>query len=242
MGDTRISIRNYYPRTIEIDDADGNVATLPIRVRRFTVEQLQEFSIGWSRCQNRMADRLIARKYDGEEQEKNARDVFVISDAEIHRRRLTEMTATQLAEHERLNAEDETFISMFYAATITDHVWLRPDVTLEIEEDDGTKRVIKTGTERDEHPGKALADEFAGNVTTLALMTLAVQQENTLSAEQKKRLRSLFDLTRSSRPPTQTADGAVPVATAAPVDPPVSAASAGVTEIPEPILSGSIET
>jgi hypothetical protein len=71
VSDTFISLKNYYDRQITIDDAEANGVELPICVRRFTIEQLQDFSIRRQRCEDSPADRVFYRKQDTDEQRKS---------------------------------------------------------------------------------------------------------------------------------------------------------------------------
>lgn len=238
MGDTSfVSIRNYYERTVEIETAAGDAYALPLRIQRFTLEQLQRFSAGWSRCEHRAADRLIARKQDGDEQEKEtvtfgrrSVEVFKVPDAEIRRRRILEMTPAELADFERMNADDEAFIAKFYAEAITEHLSVKPGVRVVFETEDGRETDIQTGAD--------LVHAFAGNAEILATFAQVIRQENTLGPAEKKRLQSLSALSRSLRESSPTAAGDPPEPTAANAATEASASNAPVTDDPATHPSG----
>jgi hypothetical protein len=238
---TFISIKNFYDRTVRIDDAEGNVVELPVRIRRFSVEQLQEFAAGYRRCENRAADRFITRKPDGDEQEmqelvigKMTVKVPMIPDAEIRRRRLLEMSDADRERFEAQEAADETFIAEFSAKAIREHVSVKPGVRLLFETEEGSTRELQSGND--------LAEAFAGNSSTLAALLNAVREENTLSADEKKRLRSLSALAASSSTSTPTAGGDAPAAIADAAEPTGTAPSAAVTDPSATTPSGSIAT
>jgi hypothetical protein len=233
-----ISIKNYYERTVSIDDAEGSVVTLPIRVRRFTKEQLIDFSIGLKRCRNRAADRYLTRKPDTDEQEKTQLDlrgvtvtVPVIPDEEIRRRRLLEMNAEERAKFEELDAADERFIVDFCAKAIAEHVWVKPGIRLMLEDAQGVQRQLTTGQD--------LVEAFAGNATLQRALVNAIEEENALSAEEKKRSRLRSALSTSSPASSPPADGVAPDATAKPVNGKDSAASGPASEALATIPSGS---
>ena len=247
---TFITIRNYYKRTIDVDDGDGNVARLPLRIRRFTKEQLIAFSTDLKRCENRAADRYLSRKPDGDEQELidvtwGDRTVQApkVSDAEVRRRRLVEMTEDDRARFEALDAADEKFIADFYARTIADHVWVSPrmpdtpdgaPLKLRFESENGDVLTLETGQD--------LVKAYAGQAAILGAIVKAVNDENRLSAEEKKRLRSLSALIGSSKTSDPTAAGDVPAATAERAEPKASAGSDAATEPSATTRSGSIAT
>jgi len=242
MSDTTyISLRNYYERTVQIEDADGNVVDLPIRVRRFTLEQLQTFSAARKRAQDYPAERLIYRKPDGDEQAKEPMTyqgatvmVPAVPDVEIRRRRLAEMTDEQREAFEREEEAVEARIAAFHRDAITEHVWVKPGVRLVVEDESGETRDVRSGAD--------LLAVFGGNVTTLKALSDAVFEENTLSAEAKKKSRSLSASMSSSPASPPTAAGAAPAGTAAAAEPKGSAVSAGVTDVPGPSPSGSTGT
>lgn len=238
MADKTFTIRNYYTRDIPIDDGfDGDAvasgATFPIRIKRFSVAQLQEFQRGFARLTNPTADRFIFRKSDGDEQdmrEAAGRSEFVIPDAEIQRRRLAEMTDETRAAYDKANEADDSFMTSFCSAAITDYVTVDPSFTLNGERENGETFPIRSGAD--------LVEAFGGNLSVLIRLTRAIHQENTLSAEAKKTLRSLSDLTASS--PQPKGDGPTPAATAPSVAPEATASNGDASEDQETRPSGSI--
>lgn len=241
MDPTFISLRNYYERTVQIEDADGNVVDLPIRVRRFTLEQLQAFSAARKRAQDNPAERQIYRKPDGDEQAKEPLtyqgatvQVPAVPDSEIRRRRLAEMTPEQREAFVREEEDAEARIAEFHRNAITEHVWVKPGVRLVVEDEGGQTRDVRSGAD--------LLAVFGGNVTTLKALSDAVFEENTLSAEDKKKRRSLSDSMSSSPASRPSPAGDAPDATAVAAEPKGSAENAGVTDDPGPSPSGSTAT
>lgn len=205
------NIKNYYSRHVPIDDGfeSEEIRLLPIRIRRFSVRELQEFHNGYVRLMNPESAKLIARKTDSDEQELDDNKRFVVGDLIVRERRLAEMTPDQRAAFDALERKEEDFILTFCTKAIADHVWLPPGVNVELEEDDGT-------TGAPVKRGEGLAKVFAGNLTMLMRITRAVHEENTLSAETKKFLRSLSGSTASLPMPNDVvADGGAKQAEAA---------------------------
>lgn len=232
-------IRNYYPHTLRIDDADGEVVEIPLRVRRFTVAQLQAFQLERKQLIDREQGLTFARAPEGDEQEKHtvtARGVsipvYTISDVEIRRRRLAAMTEEERARFDQRYADADAALIEFEVRTIRDHVWVAPGVRLLFEQESGEQTSIATGAD--------LVVAFAGNQALFTALYEAVVHENTLSPEEKKRWRSQSALMRFSPARTPTAAGDAPDATAAPVNAKGSAASAAATDDPATALSGWI--
>lgn len=241
MSDQTFRIKNYYDRTIEIDAADGEIVKLPVRIRRFSIAQLQDYAIERTKAMEKPHLRLISRKPDGEEQEKReitfgttTWPVPIVSDEEVHRRRLAEMTEEQRANYDRLYEESERTVAVFHEKTIRDHIKIPPHVTLVFELEDGTERQLRTGAD--------LVEAFAGNWATLKALGDAVYEENTMSAEAKKKSRLLSDLTTSSPASIPTADGDAPAAIAASVATTGTAPSGAAMDPSVMTPSGSIAT
>jgi len=238
MSPTAFTIRNYYTRDIPIDDGiDGEAVaagqTFPIRVRRFTVGQLQEFQRGFSRLLKPTAERFIARLSEGDEQTLRADGrTYIVADAEIERRRLREMSPETRAAYEAASQADDAFMATFCSEAIAAHVWLPPQVTVQVIQDDD--RVI-VATD-----GAGLVTAFGGNLSMLVRLTRVIHEENTLSPEAKKAWRSLSGSTVSSPTPgaAVAADGRTPDATAAAAGPSDSATSEAASAVLEPTPSG----
>lgn len=242
MSNTKeFTIRNYYTRDIPIDDGyDGEAVaageTFPIRIRRFTVAQLQEFQRGFAQLTNPSASRFIFRKSDGEEQTlREDGRIHVVPDDEIQRRRLEEMTAETRAVYDAASAADDAFMAQFCSQAIVDFVTVAPGFQLKAERDNGEVFQVQSG--------KDLVEAFGGNLSMLVRLTRAVHQENTLSPEAKKALRSLSGSTASSPTPAAVAvvDGATPAATVGSADPADSASSGAASADQDLIPSGSGE-
>jgi hypothetical protein len=245
-------IRNYYTRDIPIDDgfdgeavADGR--TFRVHIRRFTVAQLQAFQRDFHRVVNPTAARFIFRKPDGDEQamrdevigkgeRQRTRQVHVIPDAEIERRRLEEMDGPTRERYDAASQADDAFMTEFCSKAITDYVSVAPNLPFRFQaerEKTGEPFEIKTGAD--------LVEAFGGNLSMLTRLTQAIHLENTLTPEAKKALRSLSGSTTSSPAPVAAAvvDGATPAAIVAPADPVASASSGGVLMDPDQSRSGS---
>lgn len=254
MSDAKVfRVRNYYEQHIEIDDGvEGESTRLPVRIRRFTVAQLQEFQRGFARVMRPASERQIYRLPDGPEQEmvdeivdevgkdgavtQKPKSRYRIPDAEIRRRRLQEMTAAERGTFDQLEEAETQDCNAFCCQVITDHVWLAPNVTLLVENEDGSERTAKTG--------KDIVDIFGGNASLLVRFMLAIHNENVFTAEQKKVLRSLFASTPSSPAlaNAEEVDGQKPVGTVTPVGNAVSVGNAPAMDGREVSLSGLIET
>lgn len=229
MADKTLTIKNYYPRDIPIDDEDLASEMLPIRIRRFTVAQLKEFQRGFERVMNPLSARFIYRKQDSDEQAtQDDGNTFVIGPAEIKRRRESEMSPETAAEYARQSEADDTFALDFSSKAITDHVWVAPNVKLSIEDDAGATKVVTDGA--------GLVEAFGGNLSFLIRITKAIHEENTMTPEAKKAWRSLSTSITSSQQPK--GDGGTPAATATSADNSDSVKSAAASAAPDPIPSG----
>lgn len=183
-----ISLKNYYPTTVTVDDAEGNVVSLPIRVRRFTVDQMQAYQQQFHRFEHPAHERRIYRQPDGDEQARKTvtfgtitSEVYAIPDTEIQRRRLLAMTDEDRAAYERERADEEAFQAAFLIGAVRDYVTVAPDVVLQMEDDAGaTQRVVS---------GADLVRVFGGQPMILGALARAVHTENMLTPEQKKRWR-----------------------------------------------------
>lgn len=237
MNTREFRLKNYYDREHVLDDGlDEDQPAMPLRVRRFTLDQLQAFMRDFERLMSPISERAFYRRPDGDEQAKTtimrgdkAVEVFVVSQAEVRRRRLEEMTPEQRTAHDAQAAADLTFQLTFCRQAIAEHISLPPHVALVIETDSGETIRPRTGED--------LAKAFEGNLSTLTGLVTAICEENTLSAEQKKRRRSLSSSSPSSSAPS--ADGRTPDATAGSVASAASAPSAPVSVPPAATPSSS---
>lgn len=254
MGTAKtFTVHNYYTREIPIDDGlEGDQVlqgqTFPIRIRRFSVAQLQAFQRGYQRVVNPTADRFIFRRPEGDEQEMRdngkGKNVHVIDDSEIRRRRLEEMTADQRTAFQQASDDDDIAVVAFCSAAIRDHIWLPPKVTVRVLIEDRDESGELVETEFVATNGDGLVTAFGGNLAMLVRLTSAIHEENTLAPEIKKALRLLSGSTASL--PTLAAavaiGGATQAATVTSAGTAASAASADVSAAPDLIPSGSIAT
>lgn len=254
-GDTKtFTIRNHYTRDIPIDDGLNGEAvasgeTFPVRIRRLSVAQAQEFRRGWSKVMNPTAERYIFRKPDSDEQEKRdipavlddkgvivtaALSEHAIADDEIKRRRLEEMNDETRAQYDAADQADKDYLVVFCSEAIDKHVSVAPGFQLRAQRADSDEVFdVKTG--------KDLLETFGGNLSMLTRLAGAVHVENSLSPELKKGLRLLSGLTASSPTPALAAgaDGATPAATATNAEAADSALPGAAPVAPAPIPSGS---
>jgi hypothetical protein len=144
---------------------------------------------------------------DGEE--------FVVTDTEIRRRRLAEMTADERDTWNRQVAEDDAFAFEFLQRAVK-HVRVEPGQVF-IEEEDGTKREVTDGAE--------LVELFGSDPQVRRQVVWAVWFENNATDELKNALRSQLDSGGSSNERDQAAVGLRPEAPAANVKSEVFAGS-----------------
>lgn len=192
-----LTLRNYYSRTIQIDaDADP----VPIRIRRFTPDQLLVFQQGWQLIESPESERVIYRK-EGEDG---------VPMAEVRRRRLAEMTPDERKAFDALEAHEAQRTMEFCCEQIRQHVSIDSSVRLVVEDEQGDPHTISTGAQ--------IVDMFAGNKAVLHELVAVIAYENVLSAQQKKTSRARSDSSSSSTPPA-TLPGDAPAATAVPAAP-----------------------
>lgn len=192
-----VTLRSFYARTIRLDpDSDP----VPIRIRRFSPDQLLAFQQGWGLIENPESERAIYRKA-GED------DVPM---GEVRRRRLVEMTPDERAAFDALEQHETARNLAFCCEQIRQHVTIDPSVRLVVQDDAGDPRTIRTGGE--------IVEVFAGNLSVLLELVGAIAAENVLSAEKKRAWRARSASSSSSTPPA-TPPGDVPAATAAPAAP-----------------------
>jgi hypothetical protein len=234
------SIKNYYERDIPLDaggEGDAQAQTLRVRVRRFTIAELQVFMRGYERIAAGEAERFIYRLPDGDEQALRPDGrTFVVPHTEIARRRLAEMSAETKAAFLAAKEADDAHLAAFCAEQVAQHVWLPPGDVLNVLGDAGETTVVTDGA--------GLVKVLAGNLEMMALLTRVLFEENTLGPEKKRLLRSLSASSPSSPTPSAAApvDGARPAPTAEPAEIAASVASAPASADPAPSPSGSIET
>lgn len=238
MGDVKdFTIKNYYTRDLPLDEGmDGeNAATIPLRIRRFSVAQLQAFQRGFEQLIHPTAQRFIYRTGEGDEQAKTPDGKqFVLGDDEIQRRRESEMTPETAAQYAAAREADDLHMSTFCSESIAEHAWLPKGYRLRVEQDDESEIEIEGGPKS----GAGLVQAFGGNLSFLLRLTKAIHFENTLSPEAKKALRSLSASTPSS--PQLEGDGKTPAAIATDAEPAATAPNDAASEAPGKSLYGSI--
>lgn len=238
MSDVKdFSIKNYYTRDLPLDEGMETDAdrTLPLRIRRFTIAQLQAFQRGWERLVNPTSKRFISRRPDGDEQERGPNDAFLISDSEIQLRREGEMSAETAALYAAAKDADDAHMVTFCSQAVTEHAWLPKGWRLNVEQDDEAVVAIDGG----QRSGAGLVEAFGGNLSFLLRITQVIHAENTLSPEAKKYLRSLSASTASS--PPLAGDGKTPAATVTDAEPSGIAPNDAASEAQETSPSGSIQ-
>lgn len=233
-------IKNYHEREIALDDG-GESPLIPIRIRRFTVAQLQAFMPGFELMTAPPSERFVFRQPEGPEQEQDEKKQYRIPIGEIRRRRLAEMTPEQRAAVDAASRADQDAILEFCREVVAEHVWLPMGVRLRIAGETGDRIVEGVAGSVLDRPGEALAEALAGNLSTLMILTRAVADENLVGATAKKAWRSL-----SSSKPSSTADRPAPGARPAPIAAPAgnagSARRGRASARRRPIPSGAAVT
>jgi hypothetical protein len=153
---------------------------------------------------------------------------FVVSDAEVRKRRLEEMGPDQKAAWEQQDADDERFAASFIVETITR--W----VQAEAGEIDVDGEPLTAGAD--------LVRVFGGQADVLKAMVRAVRDENLLPTPLKNAWRSARASKPSSSTPDRDQPGPAPVPTAPPADERASAPDAAAMGLPNPAPSGAIAT
>lgn len=205
-----LNFRNYYEISVRLDEgieSDNEPISLALRVRRFTVAELQEFQRGFVRLTSPTAERFIYRRPDGDEQQlREDGRTYVVPATEVERRRLQDMPPEQRALYDAAVSADDEFMTTFCTQQIAKHVSIPPNLNINVLHDDDGAQPFQVKTGRD------LVEAFGGNLSFLVRLTRAIHQENTLTSEAKKVLRSLSDSTASS--PAPKGNGVTPAATA----------------------------
>lgn len=198
-----ITIKNYFPTRILLDDEDtGEPQLVTIHVKRLTVDEYGKFKADFNQCADPPSNRLVARKPDGDEQERHGEGLFRVSDTQVIERRLFEMDPAARARFDEMLAAEELLADQFIKGSVRQYVTV-PDGEIHW---DG--RPITTG--------EGLLDVYCSRIDVLRLLVRSVLQENTLSAAQKKILKSLSASMPSSSTSPQAPVGPRPEGTAAP--------------------------
>jgi hypothetical protein len=184
-----ITIKSYYDRTITID-VDGEPVAIPIRVKRFSLEEALDFSQRFKRVEDPPAQRVFYRKLGTDEWDRtpvtvrgSTFEIFTVSDDEIRRRRLIEMSDDERARYEQQAAEDDAYTSAFCEDVIRRYVWIKPGVKVIFD--------IEGGQPIDVSTGESIVRAFAGNLDIMRELVRAIKDENTLSAADKQLARGI---------------------------------------------------
>lgn len=161
----------YYPATVPIDGYAINV-----RITRLTLDQWSAFSAGFQRIVDPHSARLVTMRMPGPEQETHG-EAFVVSAAEIRRRRLVEMTDDQRAAYERLMDEEEIFARSFLAESISRYVTVVPGQIEEVDDATQTTRAITAGAD--------IVRLYGARRSVLSALMDAILEQNTLSPAAK---------------------------------------------------------
>jgi hypothetical protein len=231
-----------FKATIRIDDPlTGVVRDVKIRVKRMTVEEGTRFSRDYQRSANPPSDILIARKPEGDEQEKrtinagakNEREVFVIDDATIKLRRLAEMSVEDQAKYHAMDDAEEAFSHQFLTDTLKRYVRVDDVITTtdDFEDADAEPMAVRTGAD--------LARAFGGREDVLRDLLRVVHLENSQNEQAKKVLRPLFGFVPSSDERETDQHGQKPAPVAEPVASAVSVTSEDAGQAEANNLCGS---
>lgn len=226
-----IKVLRHFDAVLVVDNPETETMTheVKVRVKKLTLEEMSDYKRDYQRMSDPPSNRMVfVRKPDGEEQERNEKDEYVIPLEAIAARRLAEMTEEQRKKYDAMDAEDEKFARRFISESITKYVTVYPDELTD--EDDNP---IVTGAD--------LLREFGGNRNVLLQLIVMIWAENTMSAAEKKVRRSLSDLKSSLNRSLLDLLGPTPASVASDAASAASVENAAVTGNPEPTLSGSGE-
>jgi hypothetical protein len=217
-----MKVRSFYPATIQLDDPEtGELREVAIRVKRMDLDTFSRWAKDCKRSEDPASNRMLGRKPDGEEQEKDDQGNYKIDAEEVARRRLVEMTDDERKRYDALDAEDEAFSKKFLAESIRQYVTVE-DGELSYEDENGEEVTVRTGVQ--------LLKLYGARRDVLAQLIRAIWQENTVSANTKKVWRSLSALRRSLNAQALAAVGQIPAPI---VDAAGTAASAEIEDAPD---------
>jgi hypothetical protein len=174
------------PATFHIDDpTTEQLVPVKLRVKWLTEQEYTAFASGMKRLDDPPSLRLLGgRASSGEEQEKDDKGRYVISEAEIIDRRRTELTPERREAYDRADQEDEAFVRAFTKDAIERFV-----------------TVVAGELAVDGQPVTSGADlyrVFCARADLLFGLVTLIHQENTMSPVAKKAWRSLSDFRRIS--------------------------------------------
>jgi hypothetical protein len=210
-----ISVKNYYPATVKLDDDQGDQSDVTIHIKRLTIPEYAVFKTQFARVGEPPSNKMLARQPEGAEQARDDHGLYKISESRVRESRLAEMDAATRATYDRLDAEDEAFARQFLLDTVRAYISV-PDGEITWE-----GRAIRTGED--------LIELYHAQLEVIQLLVRTVLTENTLNNAQKKALRSLSDFQRSLNARVLGRAGRTPDGTAASVDAPATAPVAAAT-------------
>lgn len=215
-------VGGYFPAIVPIDGY-----AIDLRITRMTLDEFGAFTEGFQQTQDPHSSRLVSMRMPGEEQATDATGAFVISDAEIRRRRLVDMTPEQRADYQRQHDEEEAFARAFITDAISRYVTVVPGQIEEVDE---------AGAAHDVTQGADLVRLYGARMDVLFGVFTAIASENTLSVPQKNDSSS-----RVASTPSSDAREPNPGTAASAADAP-SATSGAVTAPTAGSLSGEMTT
>ncbi len=198
-----VKLGNYYFTKVQIEDENGEIQETRLKVARLSPEAHANFEVDMKRLNDAPSNRMLGgRRQDGDEQERDEKGNYKISDYAVTQRRIAELTGDALAAYKAADADDETWARNFLTESVRAHVRF---VDGAVEKPDGSPCVT----------GDDIVEMFGGSYPELRQFVMAVWNENTMSAAQKKTSRLLSDLTRSLAARTQAQAGTSPAPTVA---------------------------
>lgn len=213
----KITVSAWQPATVQVSDMGVDIS-----LKRLTFDEARRLEHAWRRWMISYADRLGLVRLPGEEQARTADEkAFVISDAEIRERRVSEMSVETRARYEQLLAEDQAAEIALLTLALTDFVRVVPgQITAHV----GDQEIDVT-------TGAQLLEFFGSRVDVLFRIVAALRARSLVSDDQKNGFGSPSTSRPSSRERDQTVTGDVPAPIAAPVSTMGSVTPAAATPI-----------
>lgn len=208
MEVTTLIVRPFFPVTLKIDGED-----VELRVKRLTLEEYTDYMQGLRRTGTPPYMHFVSREPTGPDQEKDDKGNYVESLEDIALRKIPLLSDERRAEYEKAVVEHEKDHDAFVIRVLSDYLTIHSG--LQEEREDGVVETLKTGRD--------FVRYFGARSDVLSAAIAAITQENMLSADQKKVLRSATASSASSTGPDQVPDGPKPVIAAPPAETEVSA-------------------
>lgn len=215
-----VKILPYYATGVLLDLGDGVPQLVTMHAARLSPDQYASFEASMKRLNEPTALRLLGgRKQDGPEQEKNEAGAFLISDRQITRIRVAELSPEAKATYDAAVQEEETWARKFVRGAVDQYVTF-PEGEITGPSDEAITK------------GLQLVDLYPGCLDMHRALVMAVYAENTVGPQQKKIWRSLSGSNRSSGEVSPAAVGTTPAPTAAVAVSGVSAENVAATASP----------